>query len=103
LESQKNQFTGEATKDNVQTLFNDWLNKNYDGLDKMKNTTIDNQIVKKTTFELQSFKTLIELKSFQKQLQENNEEIKTITLQESDIKINFYNKVTSTQVFSAIN
>ena len=106
LESQKNQFTGEATKDTVETSFNGWLNKQYNSLDKMKDTEIDNKIVSGTAFELQSFKTLSELEIFQKQLQaekDNTKTTETITLWESEIKINFYNWITSTQVVWEIN
>jgi len=103
LESNKNQLTA---KDTVQTLFNDWLNKNYDRLDKMKDTEIDNQIVQKTTFELQSFSTLIELESFQQILQIEKDQTKTketITLWDSEVNINFYNWVNSSQVTAEIN
>ncbi len=72
----------------------------------MKNTEIDNKIVKDTTFELQNFRTLVELEAFQKQIQqqkEETEETEVLTIWDEEISINFYNGIQKTDVINLIN
>jgi len=68
------EYSGQATKQTIKDRFNEWLKEEYKSLDNMKNTEIDNKIVKDTTFELQNFRTLVELEAFQKQIQQQKEE-----------------------------
>lgn len=107
LNSEKiKEFTGQAQSKTIQWAFNEWLDEQYESLDKMKNIEIDNTIVKETTFELWGFNTLIELEAFQKKLNEEKEEsetTETIEIWSADIKLDFYNEVTAEQVSSVIN
>ena len=68
LEDKKNQFTTATTKEVLEPVFNGWLDKEFGALDSFKEKEIAKQIIVPTTFELQNFKTLVELEIFQTQV-----------------------------------
>jgi len=68
LEDKKNQFTTATTKEVLEPVFNGWLDKEFGTLDSFKEKEIAKQIIVPTTFELQNFKTLVELEIFQTQV-----------------------------------
>ena len=79
LEEKQSKFTGEATKDELQPVFNEWLDSNLTVLDQIRDNDIAQNIIKPFSFELQNFETASQLAIFQQQLQQEKDQTKETT------------------------
>lgn len=90
LKETKSQYNDNFTRENMQLLFNDWLDKQLDTLDEFKNDEIEQAIIKPTVFELQKFDTLRQLDQIQAEIadwKQTTGESMVVTVNGSDLNI----------------